>query len=283
VTSLRYITTVVSSLLGSQCPVVLIFIYILTRRPISRGELAGTSLAVAGVCLCVGASIIAPTETRDVDNNDLLESGPLAFVFGCLLASMCSVLSAAETLATVRVRKYVPLFIWLLYNLAIVTTTCVVFTLAIEGSTLTGSGTGAVFGFLTREFLPTVMFLGFLGGLVGLVGFKYSILYISPLVHTVVPLLDPMLTGVISYGLGYEGAPTWPVFLGGAIIIGGIITLVAGEEFRNKKRAWYLAALAQRAEAKLLAEGLVPSMSDSSSSSSSSSSNGSNDATAAAA
>lgn len=134
--------------------------------------------------------------------------------------------------------SYPQVFVWILYNLVFVTSLCAVFTLLFEGSSFSGISDTSLFGFLTEDFFPKVLFLGFLGGLVGLVGFKYSILYISPLVHTVVPLLDPMLTGIISYLLGYEDAPTWPVFVGGFVTITGIVVLVAGEEYRGRKRRY---------------------------------------------
>lgn len=114
VTSLRYITTVVSSLLGSLCPVFLILFYLISKAPLSRGELTGTATAVVGVILCILSTFIVPTETRDTDNNPFLESGTWATILGAMLALNCSFTSAIEVLGTVKVRKHVPVCIVLI-------------------------------------------------------------------------------------------------------------------------------------------------------------------------
>ncbi len=142
---------------------------------------------------------------------------------------------------------------WIISSLFVSTVFCSLLTLIMEDSTVFGLGRTSLMGFLDPAILPTVMFLGFLGGLVGLVGYKFSIAYISPLVHTVTQLMDPMLTGIISYFLGYESAPTWPVYIGGSIIIFGIAGLVVGEFYRAQKQRRFVSALRAHSETEVAA------------------------------
>jgi len=64
-------------------------------------------------------------------------------------------------------------------------------------------------------------------------GFNYAVKYVSPLLFSTVPLLDPILTGGISWAWGLEGVPSWSTFLGGGIVMIGIGIVVISEHRRK--------------------------------------------------
>lgn len=86
-----------------------------------------------------------------------------------------------------------------------------------------------IFGWIDERFIALIFGLGLLGGMIGLVGFNMAVKYLSSLVYTVIQLLDPFITGFISNLLGFEEPPTWPLYLGGIILTGGIGLLVVSE------------------------------------------------------
>jgi drug/metabolite transporter (DMT)-like permease len=62
-----------------------------------------------------------------------------------------------------------------------------------------------VFGWLDTEFVQPMMLFGLLIGLIGMLGWNYSIKVLDPLVFSTVQLVSPALTGIIAYAIGLEG------------------------------------------------------------------------------
>lgn len=59
--------------------------------------------------------------------------------------------------------------------------------------------------------------------------------YIPPLVFSATQLLDPALTGIISWAFGIEGIPDAATWIGGLIVMSGVGLLSAGEHLREQK------------------------------------------------
>jgi len=64
-------------------------------------------------------------------------------------------------------------------------------------------------------------------------GFNYAVQYISPLVFASCQLLDPAVTGVISWAAGLEGVPPASTWIGGVVVMLGVGTISAGERGRE--------------------------------------------------
>ncbi len=167
----------------------------------------------------------------------MAETGIEYEILGDLMNIGCSFALAASTIIGAKARREVPLFVHTFVCTASVGILQLFLTLALEGSTLQGLSNRSLWGWATDENILQMMFLGFMGGLIGLVGFNLSVKYLSALVYTVVQLLDPFLTGFIAYGMGFEDPPAWPVFVGGVVVSAGIIILVKAEDARVQKEA----------------------------------------------
>lgn len=227
VCSLKYTTTVSASLLSSLAPLVLVGWIKFRGHPISKGEIMGVVVAFVGVILCMLSALIS--DERDAKGNEMAKTGVAAEIIGDLMCLASSAIIAASTIFQARARSEVPLMVHTFVCTFTVGWLQLLFTMVLEGSSLTGLNNSSVFGWVTKDNVGQMLFLGVVGGLIGLVGFNLSVKYLSSLVYTVVQLIDPLLTGIISYFLGFEDPPTWAVYVGGAVVTAGIIILVNSE------------------------------------------------------
>ena len=57
--------------------------------------------------------------------------------------------------------------------------------------------------------------------------------HIPPLVYSAVALVDPAITGIISWLVGLEHIPNVVIWIGGCIIVGGVCTISYGEHIKE--------------------------------------------------
>jgi hypothetical protein len=57
------------------------------------------------------------------------------------------------------------------------------------------------------------------------------------LVFSAVTLVDPAITGIISWLVGIEGVPDVYTWSGGIVVIGGVLIVIFGENQRLKEEA----------------------------------------------
>jgi drug/metabolite transporter (DMT)-like permease len=60
---------------------------------------------------------------------------------------------------------------------------------------------------------------------------------LSPLVFSAVTLVDPAITGIISWLVGIEGVPDVYTWSGGIVVLGGVLIVIFGENQRRKEEA----------------------------------------------
>lgn len=89
-----------------------------------------------------------------------------------------------------------------------------------------------IFGWLNYHWLPKILLFGLIVGVVCIAGFNYAMQYISPLVFSSVTLVDPAVTGVISWAAGLEGIPDVWTWLGGVVVMAGVGVVSLGEHRR---------------------------------------------------
>jgi drug/metabolite transporter (DMT)-like permease len=67
-----------------------------------------------------------------------------------------------------------------------------------------------------------MLLFGLTVGVICIAGFNYAVKNLPPLVFSASALVDPGLTGVISWICGIEGVPNEPTVVGGVIIVVGV-------------------------------------------------------------
>ena len=90
-----------------------------------------------------------------------------------------------------------------------------------------------VFGWISYEWWWKMLLFGLLIGLVCMTGFNYAIQHIPALVFSSATLVDPLVTGFLSYMAGLEAIPDVGTWLGGFVTIAGVAVISYGESRRS--------------------------------------------------
>lgn len=112
-----------------------------------------------------------------------------------------------------------------------------------EGSRFLHSGAGGLFGWAASlHYLPYVIYLGIVPGIIGHTGINALLKYMNPLIITLVLNVEPLVGSVMGYLLGVAPAPGIFTYLGGLLILAstGVVSLASNkreEAARGKKVA----------------------------------------------
>ena len=256
VISLRFTSTVRASLLSSLTPLVLLVQYRLSGRRITRGELWGALLATAGMVVC----FLSSSDPERSDSFGLAAAGgssatvggggggteadagtgttshhetpatitPGYSLLGDLLATAASVFTAIDVEYSVVARQTVPLFVFSSMCAGVAVLLATACAVGLEGATLTVSING-LFGWLLPAYLAPMLIFAFTVGFLAILGFNHSVKFVPPLVFALILLLDPVLTGLLSFEVGLESLPTFWTFAGGSIVLAGIMVVIMHE------------------------------------------------------
>ena len=192
-------------------------------RPISRGELAGTALGVAG------GALLALTSVHHGGGS---ERDPSWQGDACALAGAGLFVLHLEMGR--RLRGFTPMLTYSAVVTSIAAGLLVVGAVALEGSGLLGDRRGhASFGVLQwlvdRRYIGMILMLAIVPGIVGHVGFNTIVKHIDSLVLTLASSVEPLLGSCIGYALGLVSAPPLLTYVGGFTVIAStIIVPIAG-------------------------------------------------------
>ncbi|KAG2435052.1 hypothetical protein HYH02_012049 [Chlamydomonas schloesseri] len=220
-----------SLLMVSATPLLLAALALVLGSPISRGEVGGALLGLAGaVVLSVSA-----TGGREA------QAG-LAGDLASLLASavMVGYLSVGR-----RLRQWMPIFI---YAFPVTGSAALALTLgglALEPVSLLGSGSHGSLGWLTSaHYAPWVLYLALGPGIVGHTGFNTLLRYLSPLTVALAFQMEPLVGSVIGWAAGVMAPPGALTYGGGALVVAATIwvTVASAERERAEEAAKAAAA-----------------------------------------
>lgn len=96
------------------------------------------------------------------------------------------------------------------------------------------TGSHCVFGWVNREWVLAMLAWGFVIGFLCITGFNYAISEIPPLVFSAVNLIDPFVTGLLSWVVGIEGVPDVGIWIGGAFVVVGVFLISQGVHQREQ-------------------------------------------------
>ena len=217
VTSLDYTSLTHSLLFVTAHPlVILIGMFLFVRKP-NGMELIGGIAAFAGAAISM------------LDAGDVQGDRSVTF-FGDQLAFLGAVFVVGYIVCGRILREWMPLFIYafpvtLLGGLLLLPAS-----MLLEADY---SDYGA-FGYIGHETLVWFVLLAFIAGILGHTGLNYCLKYVSPLLISISVTLEPVLGSIIGWMFFSTGVPGMWTWIGGPILMLGIISILYGENITNQ-------------------------------------------------
>ena len=262
VNALPYTTTARASLLTSIYPL-LLCLYLKfgpSKVSLSTGEILGVCISFLGIATCeianlseedspattpvlVAAPLTSPTTIGNagivapslIPANHPLNPHMLLVGDGLCIASAFFI--AADILISKKARSAVPLFMYTLLTTALTLCLLIILSLLLEGAHFFSLDPHhGVFGWMTRDHAMVWLNVGFgiLDGGIGLLGFNFAVKYIHPLIFSSIQLLDPGVTGLMSWIAGLESFPTRATFAGIGVVAIGIAVVFIHQQKREE-------------------------------------------------
>ena len=86
----------------------------------------------------------------------------------------------------------------------------------------------AIFGWLDVDYLPWFLALALIAGILGHTGLNTCLRYTPPLVVSTSVTMEPIIGSLIGYAIFDSGLPGFWTWIGGPILIAGIILVIIG-------------------------------------------------------
>ncbi|MGY8754185.1 MAG: DMT family transporter [Candidatus Poseidoniales archaeon] len=205
VASLDHTTLAHSLLFVTSHPLIVLFgLAIWVRKP-SKLETIGAIIGLSG-------AFIALLDIKG-DGDVTLLGDSLAFIGGITVVGY---IVAGKIL-----RQWMPVFVYA------VPVTLIGAIILIPFSYLMGESTAA-FGWVESDLLGWFVLLAFLAGIVGHTGLNACLRWVSPLTISVSVTLEPVIGSIIGYVFFDAGMPGFWTWIGGPLLILGVILVVKG-------------------------------------------------------
>ncbi len=217
VTSLDYTSLTHSLLFVTAHPLVILFgMFYFVRRP-SKLELIGGIAAFAGAAISL-------LDAGDVQGNRSVT------VLGDQLAFFGAVFVVGYIVCGRILREWMPLFIYAF------PVTLIGGLLLIPASWLLESefSNFGAFGYVSHQTLWWFVLLAFIAGILGHTGLNYCLKYVSPLLISISVTLEPVLGSLIGWLFFSTGVPGLWTWIGGPILMLGIISIIYGEHLMSQ-------------------------------------------------
>ncbi|KAL4448195.1 hypothetical protein ABPG75_005414 [Micractinium tetrahymenae] len=193
----------------------------LLRKPISGGELAGTGVGA------VGAVLLATAAARS--DAQVTVRGDLA----ALTASLCFV---GYLLIGRKLRAWMPVMVYAVSVTGLAAGLLCLGGVAFEGTRLTGAGKHGVFGWVHPSYLPYMLYLAVVPGIVGHTGFNTLLKYMDPLVISLCCNLEPLIGSLLGWAAGVVSPPGAMTYVGGALIMASTFVVSYASHVREKQQ-----------------------------------------------
>lgn len=182
------------------------------RQPVMKPEIFGAVLAIFGVSL----SLV------EVDGGNGESHSTTDIVIGDIIALVGSFGAVIYLLWAKKLRRQIPLFIYILPINILNATSTLILSVIMESTRASESTSlsSHAFGWFSSEYILGTLYLGIVTGVFGMVCYAALLNLLSPLVISVVMLLEPALGTVLGIAVGVSHVPdTWT-------IVGGVLTLI---------------------------------------------------------
>lgn len=237
ISGLEFTTTVHASLFASLHPLVLVVYIRVIGEYITYFEWTGIFVALLGVTIAASQGLFklasSFSSSGDPVKNELLGD------------ALCIVASLSEALVIINrraIKKYVPLFQYTFATTFIVAICSSIASFLFDGTSDIGTDNievfcrqdNCIFGWTSSHWIVPILLFGFIVGVICVAGFNYAVMYISPLVFSSILLVDPAITGIISWSAGLEDIPSLQTWIGGFTVVTGVLLIIIGENSREK-------------------------------------------------
>lgn len=248
--SLRYTSISHSLLWVSMGPIVLNggnwILFVLSKlfkrlnsvhRP-SYLETFGTITGMAGACI-----ILVDVTKTDSDSYNSAIHRPS--VYGDLSAFSGAVAVSAYLVIGSKLRAFLPLWLYIFPVIGFASLTCLAFALFNHNSdvVLYGAPNSSVLGFISKQYLPFVIYLAIGPGIGGHTMLNGLLKYISPLTISTAMLGEPIIGSLMGYIVGVQPFPGKSTIFGGSILLIGLFLVVRGSNIKTNKTNYGLTKL----------------------------------------
>ena len=207
VTSLDHTSLAHSLLFVTSHPLIIVIgIAIFVRKP-RKLEVYGAILGLVGA----GITLLDANSDGEVT------------IYGDLLAFAGAITVVGYIVAGRILREWMPVFLYA------VPVTLLASIILIPISYLSGEDTSAL-GWITSEYLPWFVLLAFLAGIVGHTGLNACLRWLRPLTISFAVTLEPIIGAFIGWLIFDESIPKKWTWIGGLILISGILMVIKGGE-----------------------------------------------------
>ena len=216
-------TSLTHSLLFVTAHPLIIILGMLIIAKFMIGQRNPTKKEIIGACIGFAGAVIALLDQGHQQGDHTVT------LWGDFLAFMGAVFVVGYLVSGRVLRKWMPIFIYAFIVTLIGAVILIPASWAIE-SDFTKYG---VIGWTSSEFFPWFLALALIAGILGHTGLNTCLRYTSPLVISTSVTMEPILGSIIGYIIFDEGLPGFWTWIGGPILVAGIILVVLGAPQNN--------------------------------------------------
>ena len=152
------------------------------------------------------------------------QGGHTVTIWGDFLAFLGAVFVVGYLISGRVLRKWMPIFVYAFPVTLIGALLLIPASLILEPT----SADLAIFGWLDVDYLPWFLALALIAGILGHTGLNTCLRYTPPLVVSTSVTMEPIIGSLIGYAIFDSGLPGFWTWIGGPILIAGIILVIIG-------------------------------------------------------
>lgn len=151
---------------------------------------------------------------------------------GDLSAFLTAVFFCGYLIIGAHLRKWLPIFLYATPVTGFAALLLSLAALAFGEATLLGPGNTGLFGYVTdKAYLPKILYLAVVPGIIGHTGFNALLKWMPALLVSLALTLEPLVGTFIGWAIGVAQVPGVWTYSGGAVLLGSTaIVVVAGDK-----------------------------------------------------
>ena len=218
-------TSLTHSLLFVTAHPLVIVVGMIFLSRIMTNQRRPTTLEITGAILGVMGAGITLLDQGDVQGSHVVTA------WGDFLAFLGAIFVVGYIVCGKILRTWMPIFIYAFPVTLISSIILIPISFILEPS----ASQFGVFGWISMEYLPWFLLLAFIGGLLGHTGLNTCLRYMTPLTVSTAVTLEPLLGSLIGWFFFNTGVPGFWTWIGGPMLIIGILFVIFGTPETNNK------------------------------------------------